>query len=78
MILRAMAQTGAAPQTTLMVGDTSYDMEMARNAKVHALGVAWGYHTVAQLEQAGAHAVAASCTELMAAIAAHLASGARP
>ena len=32
MILRAMAETGAAPHETIMIGDTTYDMEMALNA----------------------------------------------
>jgi phosphoglycolate phosphatase len=38
-----------------MVGDTSYDMEMARNAQVGALGVSWGYHHDDELTGAGAH-----------------------
>ena len=37
-----------------MVGDTSYDMAMARAAGVGAIGVAWGYHPVASLVEAGA------------------------
>ena len=55
MILRAMRETGAAPASTLMVGDTTFDIEMARKAGVGALGVAWGYHAPEQLRQAGAH-----------------------
>jgi len=38
-----------------MIGDTSYDMEMARNAQVGALGVSWGYHHDDLLKAAGAH-----------------------
>ncbi len=44
MILTAMAETGIAPQHTVMIGDTSYDMEMARAARVAGIGVSWGYH----------------------------------
>ena len=44
MILRAMMDAGAEPASTLMVGDTTYDIEMACNAKVGAVGVGWGYH----------------------------------
>ena len=44
MIERAMAEAGAAAATTLMIGDTSYDMAMARAAGARAVGVAWGYH----------------------------------
>jgi phosphoglycolate phosphatase len=39
-----MADAGAAPATSLMIGDTSFDMAMARAAGVTAIGVAWGYH----------------------------------
>ncbi|MBI1182572.1 MAG: HAD-IA family hydrolase [Alphaproteobacteria bacterium] len=54
MLLNAMDRTGARPEDTVMVGDTVFDMEMARNAGVHALGVAWGYHEREELTHAGA------------------------
>lgn len=54
MLRRAMAETGAAADETLLVGDTVFDVEMARNAGVRAVGVSWGYHPVADLETAGA------------------------
>ena len=57
MVLRAMDETGARPERTAMIGDTSFDMEMARAAGAHAVGVTWGYHDRAWLERAGAHAV---------------------
>lgn len=57
MIETAMAESGSTPQTTVMIGDTSYDMMMARAAGARALGVAWGYHPVGELEAAGAHAI---------------------
>ena len=58
MIETAMAEAGASPATTVMIGDTSFDMMMARSANVRALGVAWGYHAPEDLHAAGAHAVA--------------------
>ncbi|MEG3176260.1 HAD-IA family hydrolase [Sphingomonas sp. RB3P16] len=58
MIETAMADAGAIPATTVMIGDTSYDMLMARAAGTRALGVAWGYHPVDELTAAGAHAIA--------------------
>jgi phosphoglycolate phosphatase len=58
MIETAMAEAGASPATTVMIGDTSFDMAMAVNAGAHALGVAWGYHTSHELIAAGAYAVA--------------------
>ncbi len=42
-----------------MIGDSTYDMAMARAAGVRALGVSWGYHPPADLIAAGAQAVAA-------------------
>lgn len=57
MLQRAMADVGAEPGDTVMVGDTSYDMAMARAAGCHAVGVAWGYHPVEELHAAGAHTV---------------------
>ena len=47
-----------------MIGDTSYDMEMAANAGVRALGVNWGYHSVEELMQSGAQVVAVDMAEL--------------
>ena len=35
---------------TVMIGDTTYDMEMAGNAGIAGIGVAWGYHSVSALE----------------------------
>ena len=63
MIERAMAETGACISHTYMVGDTSFDMEMAKNAKVRALGVSWGYHSVVELSQAGADSIADEFTD---------------
>jgi phosphoglycolate phosphatase len=58
MIAQALADAGAAPEASLMIGDTSYDMAMARAAGVTAVGVAWGYHAPDELVRAGAHHVA--------------------
>ena len=66
MIETAMAEAGAAPHTTVMIGDTSYDMMMGRAAGARALGVAWGYHPPAELRAAGAHAVADDVADLPA------------
>ena len=64
MLLRAMAETGVDPDRTVLVGDTSYDMEMARRAGARAVGVAWGYHDRRELEAAGAHRIVGRCEEL--------------
>ena len=64
MIEACLAATGAARGAAVMIGDTTYDMEMAANAKVRAIGVDWGYHHPRELVEAGAEAVAGSMGEL--------------
>ncbi len=44
MIQSALAETGVSPADAVMIGDTSYDMDMARAAGVAGIGVSWGYH----------------------------------
>jgi phosphoglycolate phosphatase len=44
MIRAALAETGVAPENAVMVGDTSFDMEMAQAAGITGIGVSWGYH----------------------------------
>ncbi|RME98526.1 MAG: HAD family hydrolase [Alphaproteobacteria bacterium] len=65
MVEQAMADIGVAPEATTMIGDTTFDMEMARRACARAIGVSWGYHPVAMLSQAGAHYVAEDYPALM-------------
>lgn len=69
MVLQAMAETGAAVPSTIMVGDTTYDMEMARHAGVAAIGVTWGYHEERMLREAGASRIISSFRELPEAVA---------
>lgn len=54
MLLRAAAETGIDPARIVMIGDTAYDMQMAKAAKVAGLGVSWGYHGMGELHDAGA------------------------
>jgi phosphoglycolate phosphatase len=68
MIETALAETGIEPARCLMIGDTSFDMVMARAANVHALGVAWGYHTTDAVKSAGAHQLVGDFAELRRAI----------
>ena len=57
MLFRAMAETGAEAPLTVMIGDTTFDMEMARSAGTLVIGVSWGYHEVDELRGAGAHMI---------------------
>ena len=64
MITAALAESGASHAQTVMIGDTVFDMAMAEAAGVRALGVDWGYHSAAELLDAGAAAVAANPAQL--------------
>jgi phosphoglycolate phosphatase len=77
MIEAAMRATGVDQTATIMIGDTTYDMEMAVNAGVTALGVGWGYHPLEHLLAAGARQVLTRFEELPGALDALLARGER-
>jgi len=64
MLHTAMAEAGAEPDTTVMIGDTSFDIAMGLAAGVRSIGVAWGYHPPHELAAAGAHAVAMDSAQL--------------
>jgi phosphoglycolate phosphatase len=65
MVLRAMAETAMEATQTAVIGDTTFDIEMARSAGATAIGVSWGYHAVEELHAAGAHAVLKHPSELI-------------
>ena len=64
MLRQAIAEAGARPDTTIMVGDTTYDMAMAVSAGAAAVGVGWGYHPRGALFGAGAVTVVDSAAAL--------------
>jgi phosphoglycolate phosphatase len=66
MLEQAMAEAGAGPQTTAMIGDTSFDMMMAKAAGCTAIGVAWGYHNRQALLDGGADMIADHPSALVA------------
>jgi len=64
MVLAALSEAGVVPQRAIMVGDTTYDIEMARAAGAQGIGVSWGYHAEETLAAAGAAAILASFDHL--------------
>lgn len=52
MVLTALKEAGVGGDRAVMVGDTSYDMQMAQSAGVAGIGVTWGYHARAALSGA--------------------------
>lgn len=70
MVLEAMHETGIDAENTVVIGDTAFDVQMARAAGAAAIGVSWGYHPAADLNAAGAHAVLDDFAALAPALAA--------
>jgi len=53
MLHELMDEFGATPERTLMIGDTSFDLQMAQNAVVAGLAVTYGAHPLDELQQHG-------------------------
>lgn len=68
MVLAALRATGAAAEQAVMIGDTVFDISMARNARIASIGVAWGYHHVDELKDAGADRLVAQAEALAPAV----------
>ena len=68
MLQTALAEAGVEASDAVMIGDTSFDMEMAVAAGVRAIGVSWGYHEADELMATGACAVADTIEQLEALI----------
>lgn len=64
MLQAALLEAGAVAGDAVMIGDTAYDMAMAKAARVRAIGVDWGYHESIELLAAGAELVAADRAQL--------------
>lgn len=64
MVVDAVAALGGEASRTVVIGDTGFDMLMARAAGAFALGVTWGYNGRDELTQAGAQMLVDSFTEL--------------
>lgn len=50
MVLELMRELGCAPERALMVGDTDFDLRMANNAGIRAVGVTYGAHPLERLQ----------------------------
>jgi phosphoglycolate phosphatase len=64
MIADALADFATAPEQAAMVGDRHFDITGARANGVRGIGAAWGFGSVAELDEAGAHAIAHAPEEL--------------
>lgn len=64
MLLEILAFYDLAPEQALMIGDTTYDMEMAQRIGMPAIGVRWGVHDHERLSQFGPVAIVDTVPEL--------------
>ena len=68
MLEAALFEAGALPGQAVMIGDTSFDMLMARSIGVAAIGVGWGYHGTNELLASGASRVVETADALRSAL----------
>lgn len=68
LMFQALKETGVDRQNAIMIGDTTFDMQMARSARTAALGVSWGVHDDHELREAGAQHVAENMIEILPSI----------
>jgi phosphoglycolate phosphatase len=64
MVLQALSEAGVRAEDAIMIGDTTFDIEMACAADVRAVAVSWGYHRPDRLRDAGARWVVNDISEL--------------
>lgn len=64
MLFQILDEMGVPAQRAVMVGDTTFDVEMARAAGVRAIGVGWGAHDARELVDAGADLVVPGLPDL--------------
>jgi phosphoglycolate phosphatase len=65
MVTECCAETNIEPGRTVVIGDSVFDMQMAKSAGARAIGVAWGYNSVSDLRSSGADAIAEDANHLM-------------
>jgi phosphoglycolate phosphatase len=63
-----LMELGRTPRDTIFTGDSEIDIETARAAECHALGVSWGFRSREVLEKAGAQRIIDSPAELLSLI----------
>jgi len=64
MLHELMAEFGVEPERTLMIGDTTHDLQMAMNAGVASVGVSYGAHAPEAFDSFAPRFVAHSVPEL--------------
>ncbi len=71
MLLYLMERLGVTPDETLMIGDTTHDIQLAKNAGTQALAVSYGAHDLDSLQKSQPLAIVDSASALDTWLAAH-------
>jgi len=71
MLVELMREFGVAPDRTLMIGDTTHDLQLAANAGTASVAVAYGAHQTSEFAAHSPLAVAKTVAELAAWLAQH-------
>lgn len=64
MVQANLDALGRTASSSVMIGDTSFDMIMAKAAGVWAYGVDWGFHTAEEIKSGGADMMFSSMEDL--------------
>ena len=64
MLIELMDELGVAPERTLMIGDTTHDLQLAANAGTASVAVSYGAHAPAEFQSFAPLCVAHSVGEL--------------
>lgn len=65
MVTECCEVAGIEPDNTVVIGDATFDMEMAKNAGATSIGVNWGYASVEELHQFGANHIIKKPSEII-------------
>lgn len=75
MLVAALDAVGCTAADAVMIGDTAFDLDMARAAGVAGIAVSWGYHPMERLEAAEPDAMVHDMAALAGAVAEMLGLG---
>lgn len=65
MVIECCDEVGIDASSTYVIGDSTFDMDMANHAKAISIGVDWGYASVAELKKSGANHIISKPSEII-------------
>lgn len=65
MVIECCDEVGIDVSSTYVIGDSTFDMDMANHAKAKSIGVDWGYASVAELEKSGANHIVSKPSDII-------------